>query len=188
MTERISFNEKITERIIKRTIQDFAVDKLDFEIMALDDHLIAVVKSCDSYKQMLFTAASNGLVYKGSRMVDYESVHAEDIEATWGDESVDIDCDPCVRARVGEKVCEISGLGEYIEEVNVLEIEMAEEAEAAAKKAAEEAEAKAEKERVFQLGEHEVTGSTQLENLPATDDVYLDAESLEEEAAANADY
>ena len=188
MAQILVVNDWFANRVIQKTIQTFTVENIEFEIMALTQSMIDEVKSRDTHKEMLSLAADSGIVFNGTRAIASKDLTVDDITALWGDESLDIDCDPCIRARVGEKVCEISGLGEYIEEVNVLEIEMAEEAEAAAKKAAEEAEAKAEKERVFQLGEHEVTGSTQLENLPATDDVYLDAESLEEEAAANADY
>ena len=135
--------------------------------------MIDSVKSCDSYEEMLFLAADNGLSFNRVRVIDDKELNAEDIEALWGDELKDVDCDPCIRARVGEKVCEISGLAEMLEEMLFLEAEVAKEEEEA---------------KLIQIGDHAMPGNTPLEDLPATDDVYLDAESLEKEAVANANY
>ena len=175
MTQVLVVNDWFANRVIQKTIQTFTVENIEFEIMALTQSMIDEVKSRDTHKEMLSLAADSGIVFNGTRAIASKDLTVDDITALWGDESLDIDCDPCIRARVGEKVCEISGLGEYIEEVNVLEIEMAEEAEAAAKKAAEEAE----EEKTFKLGdgdegEFQVSGGELIDN--------MNQESLEQDA------
>ena len=131
MTEILVVNDWFANRLIQKTIQTFTAENIEFEIMALNQSMIDKVKSCDTHKEMLFFAADNGLVFNGTRAIASKDLTVDDIDALWGDESVDIDCDPCVRARVGEKVCEISGLTEYIQEMIVLEAEVAAEEEAA---------------------------------------------------------
>ena len=173
MTQILVVNDWFANRLIKRSIQSFTVESIEFEIMALNKAMIDNVKACDSYEEMLFLAADNGLSFNGVRVIEGEELTIDDITALWGDELKGVDCDPCVRARVGEKVCEISGLAEMLQDMLDLEAEVAAEEEAA---------------KLIQVGDHELPGSTALEDLPATDDVYLDTESMEEEAVANANY
>ena len=165
MTQILVVNDWFANRLIQKTIQTFTVENIEFEIMALTQDMIDRVKSCDTHKEMLFLAADNGLVFNGTRAISGDDLTIDDIDALWGDELKDIDCDPCIQARVGERVCELSGLAEYIEEANILEIEMAEEAEAAAKKAAEE-----EEEKTFKLGDGnegdvQVSGGELIDNM-----------------------
>ena len=180
MTQILVVNDWFANRLIQKTIQTFTAENIEFEIMALDKHMIDELKSCDTHKEMLFFAANSGLVFNGTRAIASKDLTVDDIAALWGDDSLDIDCDPCIRARVGEKVCELSGLGEYIEEVNVLEIEMAE--EAAAKK--EEA-AKLKLEAIDGDNLDELPEDLLIDGMNKPEDVY---ESLEEEAVTNAHY
>lgn len=131
MTQILVVNDWFANRLIQKTIQTFTAENIEFEIMALTQSMIDKVKSCDSHKEMLFLAADSGIVFNGTRAIDSKDLTVDDIAALWGDESLDIDCDPCIRARVGERVCEISGLAETLEEVIALEAELAEEEEAA---------------------------------------------------------
>ncbi len=169
MTQILVVNDWFANRVMQKTIQIFTIDNIgfekdiEFEIMALTQSMIDKVKSCDSHKEMLFLAADSGIVFDGTRAIASKDLTVDDIAALWGDESLDIDCDPCIRARVGERVCEISGLAEMLEEVIALEAELAEEEEAAA---------------LIKVGDHELPGDTLIDN--------LNQESLDNDALLNA--
>jgi len=175
MTQILVVNDWFANRLIQKTIQTFTAENIEFEIMALTQSMIDKVKSCDSHKEMLFLAADSGIVFNGTRAIDSKDLTADDITALWGDESLDIDCDPCIRARVGEQVCEISGLAEMLEEVIALEAELAEEEEA-------------EKLKLDAIdGDKlaELPKDLMIDEMNKPEDVY---ESLAEEAVANANY
>lgn len=104
----------------KLKIQIFSIEGVEFELMALSENLIDDVKSCVTYEEMLSLAANSGISYNRKRVVDDVEL-AKDIDMLWGLESIDVDLDPCIKYRVGEKVCEISGLKDDLEEI--LEIE-----------------------------------------------------------------
>ena len=95
--------------------------------MALSEGLIDDVKSCVTYEEMLSLAADSGISYNRKRVIDNEEL-AKDIDMLWGLETLDIDLDPCIKYRVGEKVCEISGLTSTLEDM--LETQKAENLEA----------------------------------------------------------
>ena len=125
------------ERRAALAIQLFEVENIEFQIMKLDDDLIAQVEGCETYHDMLKTAANSGISYNRKRVAD-DSELSKDLDLLWGQASFDIDSDPCVQYRVGDKICEISGLSEVI--ANKLKEEEAAEAAAwAAEEAAEEA-------------------------------------------------
>ncbi len=179
MTQILVVNDWFANRLIQKTIQTFTIKNIglekdiEFEIMALNKAMIDEVKSCDSYKEMLFLAADNGLAFDGIRAMDSEEITIDDIEALWGDELKDVDCDPCIRARVGEKVCEISGLAEHLEEMLFLEAELAKEEEAA---------------KLDAIDGDKLAGlpkDLMIDEMNKTEEVY---ESLAEEAVANANY
>jgi hypothetical protein len=100
----------------KLNIQLFTVEGVEFELMALSESLIDDVKSCIKYEEALSLAANSGISYNRKRVVDDEEL-AKDIDMLWGLETIDIDLDPCIKYRVGEKVCEISGLGDTLKEM-----------------------------------------------------------------------
>ncbi len=104
----------------KLKIQPFTVEGVEFELMALNDSLIDDVKLCESYNEMLSLAANSGISYNRKRVID-DSELAKDIDMLWELESVNIDIDPCIKYRVGEKVCEISGLQDTLKEMLELE-------------------------------------------------------------------
>ena len=111
----------------KLNIQTFSVEGVEFELMALSESLCDDVKLCDTYEDMLSLAANAGIAYNRKRVIDDEEL-SKDIDMLWGLETLDIDLDPCIKYRVGEKVCEISGLTSTLEET--LEAQEAEHQEA----------------------------------------------------------
>jgi len=161
MNEKCIVNDWFENRA-KLNIQTFMVDSFPFEIMTLSDEAKGLIGLCDTHKEMVNLASNEGLSSNRSRVVDNKE-YAKDIEMFWADKFKDDDSDPCVRSRVGEKVCEISGLADVLN--SMLETEKA------ADKAAEEA-------KLIPVGDHEFPGSTLTENL--TED------ALEQDALANA--
>ena len=106
-------------------IQSFEVDGVMFELMALTESLSDDIKLCDTYEEMLSLAANSGLSYNRKRVIDDEEL-ARDIDMLWGLGSLDIDCDPCIKFRVGEMVCDISGLESVLSDMLTAEKEAAE--------------------------------------------------------------
>lgn len=100
----------------KLNIQTFEIEGIEFEIMALNDDLKEKVELCESYQEMLSMAADSGLSYNRKRIAD-DSELAKDLDILWGIESLEVDSDPCIKYRVGEKVCEISGLDSALQEM-----------------------------------------------------------------------
>ena len=97
----------------KLNIQTFNVEGMDFEIMATNGVMTENIKSCASYDDMLSLAADYGISCNRSRVID-DPVLAVDIDLFWGLPVLDIDLDPCIKYRVGEKICEISGLSNVL--------------------------------------------------------------------------
>ena len=100
----------------KLSIQLFEVEGVEFELMALDDELKEKVELCDSYEDMLSMAADHGLSYNRNRVAD-DAELAKDIDKLWELSGLDVDCDPCIKYRVGENVCEISDLTSALEDM-----------------------------------------------------------------------
>jgi hypothetical protein len=143
-------------------IQTFTVEGIEFELMALSDTLIESVELCDTYEDMITLAANYGLSYSRRRVIDDADL-AQDIDLLWGLDNLDIDTDPCIRSRVGERVCEISCLADVLDDM--LEAE----------KARDKAEAEA---ALIKVGDVELAGSTLIDN--------LNQDSLESDATAYA--
>jgi hypothetical protein len=101
------------EQRAKLDIQAFTVEGIDFELMALTDDLKENVELCETYKGMISLAANEGISYNRKRVADDKDL-SKDLDLLWGLESLDIDSDPCIKYRVGEKVCEISGLSDAL--------------------------------------------------------------------------
>ncbi len=97
-------------------IQTFEIEGIEFEIMALNEDLKEKVELCELYNDMLSVAADAGLSYNRKRIADDENL-SKDLDILWGIESLDIDSGPCVKYRVGEKVCEISGLESALQDM-----------------------------------------------------------------------
>ena len=94
-------------------IQTFVVENVEFEIMALSENQADIIRSCINYEEMLSLAANCGISCGRKRVTDDPEL-AKDIDLLWGLEVLDIDLDPCIKYRVGEKICEISGLGDVL--------------------------------------------------------------------------
>jgi hypothetical protein len=142
----------------KLKIQSFTVENIDFELMALTEVMIESAKECDSYKEILHFAADSGISYSRKRVIDDEDL-AKDISMLWGKDELDSELDPCIRLRVGDKVCAISGLTSYIQER--LEAELEEEIRVEEEKAEEE------RKKKLKVGDHLVPGDTDLDNMTA---------------------
>ena len=89
--------------------QTFEVAGVEFELMALTEALIEDVTLCESYEEMLCLAADAGISYNRKRVADDVEL-SKDLTLLWGLDDMDIDADPCIKYRVGEEVCSISGL------------------------------------------------------------------------------
>ena len=100
----------------KLNIQDFHVEGVVFEIMTLSEAQKDDVKSCINYEEMLSLAANSGISWNRKRVIEDREL-AKDIKLFWGLEILDIDLDPCIKFRVGEKICEISGLDYHLKEM-----------------------------------------------------------------------
>lgn len=103
-----------TKQIMLSSIQEFEVEGVVFDIMALSADLKERVELCESYDEMISLAADGGLSFDGSRAIDNEGLN---VSALWGEGELSLDSDPCIKYRVGEKVCEISGLDSVLEEM-----------------------------------------------------------------------
>ena len=134
-------------------IQTYEVEGIVFELMALDADLIESVKDTGSYNELLSVAADAGISYNRKRVAD-DAELSKDLALLWGLESLDVESDPCVKMRVGEKVCEISGLSSYCS--TVLEVE---------EEAALQAELDAEAAREIKVGDHSLPGNTLIDGL-----------------------
>jgi hypothetical protein len=148
MTDKFIVSDWFANRA-SLNIQTFTVEGIEFELMALSDTLIESVELCDTYEDMLTLAANYGLSYNRKRVIDDLEL-AQDIDLLWGLDSMDIDTDPCIRSRVGERVCEISCLADVLDDM--LEAE----------KARDKAEAE---EELLKVGDHNLPGSTDIELL-----------------------
>ena len=91
------------------------IEGIDFELMPLTEELIQKVLLCDTYVEMIAMAARCGLSSGRNRVCDDVEM-ASDIDVIWEKEELNIDCDPSLKHKVGEKVCAISGLTEVTED------------------------------------------------------------------------
>jgi hypothetical protein len=93
----------------------FAVDNIDFDLMSLSKKLKKeIISTAKDYEEAVNMAADMGLSFDSKRAFDIEGM-TEHLSALWGDDEMDVDCDPCVRQRVGEEICSISGLDDHLE-------------------------------------------------------------------------
>jgi len=143
-------------------IQTFIVEGIEFELMALSESQVESVELCDTYEDMITLAANYGLSYNRKRVIDDLEL-AQDIDLLWGLDSMDIDTDPCIRSRVGERVCEISCLADVLDDM------------LQAEKARDLVEAEA---ALIKVGDHELPGNTLIDN--------LNQDSLDADALTNA--
>ncbi len=108
-------------------IQLFSVDGVEFELMALSDEQKEAVLECETYDMALTRAANYGVSYDRKRVSD-DAELAKDLDLLWELEEVNAVTDPCMQFRIGERVCEISGINADID--SMLAEEKAEEEKA----------------------------------------------------------
>ena len=103
LTERKRFN-----------YQEHSIEGLDFNLIPLTDDMIQSFKVDNAtYAHMLESAARQGVSIGRDRVCD-DSEMAIELDEMWLLDQFD-GCEPSLIHRVGEKVCDISGLTEYIE-------------------------------------------------------------------------
>ena len=95
-------------------IQLFNVDGVEFELMALSDEQKEAVLECETYDAALTRAANYGVSYDRKRVSD-DAELAKDLDLLWELEEVNAVTDPCMQFRIGERVCEISGINTLID-------------------------------------------------------------------------
>ena len=100
------------------------IEGIDFEIMSLTDNLIKELKSKDSHNEMLNYAADYGLAVDGKRVIE-DSYMTSRLDLLWANEALTLEVDPCIKYRVGDTVCEISGLTDFLLETLEAEKEAA---------------------------------------------------------------
>ena len=111
----------------KYNFKPVTIEGVDFDLMPLTEDLIQKVLLCETYVEMIAEAARCGLSSGRDRICD-DAEMASDIDVIWELEELDIDCDPSLQHKVGEKVCAISGLTEITEDKKLDEEIKAEEA------------------------------------------------------------
>ena len=116
LTERKRFN-----------FSEHTIEGIEFNLIPLTDDMIQEFKiDNETYEDMLSAAATYGVAVGRNRVCNDEEM-AADLEGMWTLEQF-IDCEPSLLHKVGEKVCAISGLTEFVEDQRKLEEELAEEA------------------------------------------------------------
>jgi phage gp29-like protein len=106
--------------------EDWVVEGQAIPLMALTSEMVEEVKEIENYNDALHYAADRGLMLDGKRIFDDEYLR-EDLADYWVHMQEEMNLDPCVRERVGERICQKSGLQEHLEDL--LELMKEEEAE-----------------------------------------------------------
>jgi hypothetical protein len=94
--------------------EDWLVEGQTIPLMALTSEMVEELKEIDGYKSALHYAADRGLMLDGKRIFDDEYLR-EDLADYWLHMQSEMNLDPCVRERVGERICEKSGLQEHLD-------------------------------------------------------------------------
>tara|TARA_R110000751_G_scaffold73408_1_gene148418 strand:+ start:4427 stop:4951 length:525 start_codon:yes stop_codon:yes gene_type:complete len=89
------------------------VEGVTLDLICLTDALKQEVKLMASYEDTILAAADYGVSYGRERFCDDAELF-EYLNASWNEKRASIDCNPSLKHQVGIRVCEISGMGEYI--------------------------------------------------------------------------
>jgi hypothetical protein len=114
----IIFSNILDDQVIRKSIQRFSVDNIEFEVIALTRELSGVVGLSSTADEMVYLAAEYGLFYDGERAMDNKVI---DLAAALEDIRLQVESGPSVKYQVGKKVCDISGLLPTLE--NLIESE-----------------------------------------------------------------
>jgi hypothetical protein len=112
----------------KFNFRTYEIEGVEFDLIPLTDDLIQALKLNPTHSGSMNAAANFGISAGRNRAHD-DAEMAEDLDAIWDLEQLDIDCEPSLQHKVGEKVCAISGLTEYMEDLKLEEEIKAEEAQ-----------------------------------------------------------
>lgn len=104
----------------KLKIEERIIDDVKFELMNLTTDLFKEVIACNSSAEMLDLAANAGMSYNRNRVVDNPEL-SKDLDILWNLDNLQFDTEPCLRHKVGEEVCLMSGLSSALEEMRALE-------------------------------------------------------------------
>ena len=132
------------------------VDDISVDLVPLNDELIQKLKMCETAQEMVFAAADFG-VSKGRERFCDDAQLAEYLGEVWIKSELLAYGEPSVKEMVGDKVCEISGLTDYIQDKRDDE---------ELKRLEEEDRLKAEEEDIS-VGEHKLPGDITLGELEA---------------------
>ena len=104
----------------KFNFTECTIEGLVFNLIPLTDDMIQEFESDNTtYEGMLSVAADYGVSIGRVRVCEDEEMKAE-LKGMWELDQFS-DCDPSLYHKVGEKVCAISGLTEYIENMKLEE-------------------------------------------------------------------
>ena len=98
---------------IRFKVQSLTIESIDFDLMPLTDDLIAKVKSCETYDDMVLGAADYGVASEGGRICDDDEA-AMYLGEAWISPEMTVECKPSLKLQVGLAVCEISGLTDVL--------------------------------------------------------------------------
>lgn len=93
--------------------REFEIEGHVFAAVSLSEEAKELISSCESYAEMLDTAADYGLACNRVRVCEDED-KKQDIELFWSLDEFDTDDEPTIKEQFGEKVCEISGIAEAV--------------------------------------------------------------------------
>lgn len=89
-------------------------ESYSFALISLTKDMVDELKDVEVYEDVLSKAADYGLSVDRLRAFDLVSV-VDELEVMWALDEMQVDVDPCIKYRVGERVCEISGLQDHLE-------------------------------------------------------------------------
>jgi hypothetical protein len=131
----------------KYNFKTYTIEGVEFDLIPLTDDLIQELKMSTTYDETLLAAANFGISAGRNRACDDDEM-AVDLDGIWGLEQLSIECEPSLQHKVGEKVCDISGLTSYIEDKQLAE------------------EIKAEEEaKKLKVGDHLIPGDADIDNM-----------------------
>ena len=99
-------------RFVPRT---FNIEGIPVEMIGLTDELKQDVQGCATSEDMYMAAADFGLSSNGVRVWEDDYL-SEYLDELWADEEFTLDCNPSFKVKVGEKVCAISVLTQFVED------------------------------------------------------------------------
>ncbi|QDP67540.1 MAG: hypothetical protein Unbinned5350contig1004_47 [Prokaryotic dsDNA virus sp.] len=95
---------------------DFVVEGIPFQLMSLSEDNIEAVRLLKTSKDIIELAANGGFAIDRKRAIEDESL-VSSLAQMWEQDAVLAFNDPTIIFSVGERVCELSGLVSFLDEV-----------------------------------------------------------------------